>query len=550
MRVPLSRRFIPGLLLAALVAAAASLLATQPAATGPSLLVIVVVDQMRSDYLTRLGSRFTGGFRRLLDEGAIFDENYYPYLNTVTCAGHATIGTGSLPRTHGAILNQWYDRAQARMRTCTDDPTVRTFTYGSMATARGHSAAALRVPTLGDRLRQRSDASRVVTLSMKARSALMLAGTTATAATWLGDDGFVSSTAYGGPRPELAPFLLAHPMAAQKDEVWERLLPVDTYTGVDAGVGERPDPGWTPTFPHPLSAPAPGDFHTLWEESPYSDTYLGELAATAIREFKLGRRDAVDLLGVSFSATDLVGHSFGPDSHEVQDTLLRLDRTLGRLLASLDAEVGRDRYVLGLSADHGAATIPEARMAAGLPAGRVPLGLVRATVDKALAGLGPGPHVARAEYTQVYLTPETRAKASAATLAPAIAALKALPGIQGAVWNEALDQAVEGMPATTLAAVRASFDRERSGDLSIVPGEGWIFVLGSRPDGGDGTTHGSPNGYDQHVPLIFFGRPFPAGHYTARVSPADLAPTLAATVGLAMPDVEGRPVAFGAATPK
>jgi arylsulfatase A-like enzyme len=235
-----------------------------------------------------------------------------------------------------------------------------------------------------------------------------------------------------------------------------------------------------------------------------------------------------------------VGHSFGPESHELQDTLLRLDRTLGALLTTLDRVVGRDRYVLGLSADHGVAMIPEAEQAAGRPGGRVPLGLVRSTVEQALAGLGPGPHVARAEYTQVYLTPDTAARATAETLAPAIAALNAMPGLRAAVWNRALDGPVEGVAPEVLDAIRGSYDRERSGDISIVPAPSWFLVLGSRPDGGDGTTHGSPNAYDQHVPLVFLGRPFPAGRYRDRASPADLAPTLAATIGLPMPGVEGR----------
>lgn len=534
----------------ALTALAATLLAQAPsrasqpgpAAVAPSLLVIVVVDQMRADYLTRLDARFTSGFRRLLDEGAVFDNAHYPYLNTVTCAGHATIGTGALPKTHGAILNQWYDRALARPRTCTEDLSTTTFTYGSADTGRGHSAAALRVPTLGERLRVRSPAARVVSLSMKARSALMLAGRAPTSATWLGDHGFETSAAAGGLRPEISAALFATPMKAAHDDVWERLMPADSYTGVDDGLGERPDPGWTRVFPHALAGTAPAHFHNLWEESPYSDAYLGGLAASAIRDFQLGQRGVTDLLGVSFSATDLVGHSFGPESHEVQDTLLRLDRTLGKLLDTLDRVVGRDRYVLALSADHGVAKIPEAELAAGRPGGRVPLGLVRSTVEQALAGLGPGPHVARAEYTQVYLTPGTAAKATAATLAPAIAALKAMPGLQAAVWNRALDGPVEGVAPTILDAIRGSYDRERSGDLSIVPAPYWFLVLGSRPDGGDGTTHGSPNEYDQHVPLVFLGRPFPAGHYAVRVSPADLAPTLASAIALPMPGVEGRAV--------
>lgn len=543
-----SRRSVrtAAVLVAAVLAVAAALwparAAQAPGARRPSLLVLVVVDQMRAEYLTRYASLWSGGFKRLLDEGAIYDQAFFPYLNTVTCAGHATLGTGAWPKTHGIILNQWFHRDVGDVRPCTADPSITTYTYGAASGGEGHSAAKLKVPTLGERMRRRWAQSRVVTMSMKARSAIMMAGKDATAVTWLGGKGWQTSSAFGRPRPEVARFLTAQPYTNDAGAVWERLLPIEAYTGADDGVGERPATGWTSTFPHPLSGTAKGTFKDLWEESPYSDAYLGAMAAAAIRDFRLGQRNVPDFLGVSFSATDLVGHSFGPDSHEVQDVLARLDRTLGRLMTTLDTSVGRDKYVLALSADHGVATVPEAARAAGRPAGRVPLGSVRTTVEKALAGIGAGPHVARAEYTQVYLTRDTQAKATAATVAPALAALRALPGVGAAVWNGALDQPQEGISPELLAAIRASHVPERSGDITILPQPGWIFVLGNSPNGGDGTTHGSPHEYDQHVPLVFLGGAFTPGHYGTRVTPADLAPTLAATIGMPMRDVEGRPL--------
>ncbi len=541
-----SRRLASVALVAAVFAGAAALWpvqATQNAAPRrPTLLVTVVVDQMRAEYLTRYASLWSSGFKRLLNEGAIYEQTFYPYLNTVTCAGHATIGTGAWPKTHGIIMNQWFHRDIGDVRTCTADPATTTMTYGATAGGEGHSAAKLKVPTLGERMRRRWQQSRVVTMSLKARSAIMMAGKDATAVTWLGGNGWQTSSAYGRPRPEVARFLEAQPYTGDSAQIWERLHPLGAYTGPDDGVGERPATGWSAVFPHPLSGTAKGKFKDLWEESPYSDAYLGAMAGAAVRDFQLGQRDVTDFLGVSFSATDLVGHSFGPDSHEVQDLLARLDRTLGALLDTLDATVGRDRYVLALSADHGVATVPEAALAAGRQAGRVPLGSVRATVDKALGALGAGPHVARAEYTQVYLTRDTRPKATAATMAPAVAALRAMPGIATAVWNGELDGPNVGVPPELLAAIRAGHVPERSGDFTAVPLPGWIFIVGNNPNGGDGTTHGSPHGYDQHVPLVFLGAPFRPGRYSVRATPADLAPTLAATIGMPMRDVEGRPL--------
>ncbi|MGE3191819.1 MAG: alkaline phosphatase family protein, partial [Vicinamibacterales bacterium] len=337
-----------------------------PAVTAPKLLVVLVVDQMRFDYIARMDQRWTRGFRRLLDEGALFTEARYPYLNTVTCAGHSTIGTGTFPATHGVFLNEWWSRERGRRIACTDDGVSQPVSYASLPEPTGHGAGLQQVPTLADRLRERSPGSRVVTLSMKARSAVMLAGHGGTAVTWFGDnDNWATSTQYTETLvPEVKDFVDQHPVAADQDAVWDRVLPADTYTGADDGVGERPKKGWTATFPHPLAG-APGtpdtQYLTLWRRSPFSDAYLGRMAAALVERFGLGRGDSPDLLGVSFSALDYVGHDFGPDSQEVQDTLLRLDETIGTLLDALDRQVGRGNYAVALSADHGVAPIPEAQ---------------------------------------------------------------------------------------------------------------------------------------------------------------------------------------------
>lgn len=540
------RRVLAGVVL---LAACWPVQARQPAVTGhPTLLVLVVVDQMRADYLTRYSAPWTGGLRRLVDEGARYEQTFYPYLNTVTCVGHATLGTGAWPKTHGIILNQWYRRDEGRLRSCTFDPSVRAVVYSGRPDGEGHSATQLRVPTLAERLRTRWPGSRSVSLSLKPRSAIMMAGRGATAITWIGAGGWQTSTAYtGAPLASIGRSVAAHPIDADRPAVWERLRDAASYLGPDDGPGERPEHGWTRVFPHPLSPPGapPAAFLELWQSSPYGDAALGAMAVSAIGDFQLGQRDAVDFLGVSFSSTDLVGHDFGPDSHEVQDTLARLDRTLGALLTALDAKVGRGRYVLALSADHGVATVPEVAAAAGQSAGRVPLGIVRSTVDAALQNGGPGPHVARVEYTEVYLTKAARAGMTAARIAPALAALRAMPGVAAAIWTPDLAR-VTGLPPATLAAVRASHVPGRSGDITIVPAPNWILVPGTDPAGGTATTHGSLHAYDQHVPLVFLGAPFAPGRYQAAATPADAAPTLAATVGLTITGVEGRPLTASA----
>lgn len=527
------------LLLAAAVLAGPALLVSQSAAA-PRLLVIVVLDQMRFDYLERHPGQWTDGFKRLRADGAVFTRGFYPYLNTVTCTGHATIATGRYPYAHGVILNEWFVRSAAARRACTDDPSVTSVPYQPPGEKTGHSAHRLRGATIGDLLRQQSPASQVVTLSMKPRSAVMLAGRSGTAVTWFGDSNrWATSTAFAtAPVAAVQAFVDAHPVDAARPVVWDRLRPLADYRGQDDVNAERPPAGRGRTFPHPLAGrpgTAPARFYDLWERSPYADDYLADMASALVRTLRLGQGERVDYLGVSFSALDYVGHDFGPDSHEVQDTLFRLDRTLGRLLAMLDREVGRDGYVLGLSADHGVAQIPEARVAAGLSGGRVLNSEVARVAEAAMqAAHGPGPHVAHVEYTNLYLTPAARARAAAdrTFLQPLIDAVVAMPGVARVFRGPDLASRRTSEDEFERAAA-LSHHREESGDLIVVLAPFWIGTNTSA------TTHGSSREYDQHVPIVFLGRPFKAGRYEATASPADIMPTLAAAVGLPIPDVDG-----------
>jgi predicted AlkP superfamily pyrophosphatase or phosphodiesterase len=505
------------------------------------LLVIVVVDQMRRDYLDRYRHLWKEGFARLLTEGAVFERAAYPYLNTVTCVGHATIGTGAFPATHGVILNEWWHRTEGRLMPCTADPNVRSIAYGGQPERIGHSAFRQRVPTLADRLRSASPQSRVVSMSMKPRSAVMLAGHGGTSVTWFSDtNGWATSTAFASsPLQEVQVFVSANPVERLRTEVWNRAMDPSGYSGVDDGPGERPPTGWTTLFAHPLAGSVKTTrdrFHDLWERSPYSDAELGAMAGALVKSMGLGQRGVTDFLGVSFSALDYVGHNFGPESHEVQDVLIRLDRTLGRLLTTLDEAVGKDRYTIGLSADHGVGLIPEALRASGQSAGRVLSNETRKIAEAAMvAAHGPGPHVAHVEYSELYLTDTTRQLVNARpeVLQPLLAALEAMPGVMRA------------MPTRDLPKKRTSPDPvERAAALSHFPGESGEVQIVLRPNwiGTDtsAATHGTLHPYDQQVPVIFFGRGIRAGRYTDTATPADLAPTLAATIGLALPEADGR----------
>jgi hypothetical protein len=513
----------------------------RPASPQPSLVVIVVVDQMRADYLTAMKDRWSDGLGRLVREGAVMEQTFYPYLQTVTCAGHATVGTGSFPSTHGIIANAWW--RGTRSAPCTDDPSVSPIAYEPGGDRDGHSAVQLLVPTLGDRLRAHDTNARVVTLSTKPRSAIMLAGKGGLV-TWLDERNvWATSTAYvDGRYSPVGRYLAEHPRSALRGEVWNRIADRTTYTGEDGALGETPPRGWTSTFPHPLSG-APGtaerEFNALWENSPYSDEALGGLAGMLVRELRLGQDGRTDYLGVSFAALDYVGHKFGPDSHEVQDTLLRLDRTLGQLLRVLDETVGPGRYVLGLTADHGVAPIPEARALAGLDGGRIDKRAVLEAVNAALApALGPGRHAVRMDGAQVYLSADAQARVAStpSLLDPAVAAVARMAGVERVLPSAGLDQQRQAADPVVRAAA-LSHVTGRSGQLVVISRP---YYIASDPNP-DATTHGTHHAYDQHVPMIFFGAGVKPGRYRDAATPADLAPTLADRVGLPMPGADGRP---------
>ena len=259
--------------------------AASVSAEGPKLLVLLVVDQFRADYVETYGGQWSGGLRRLIDNGAWFTEAAYPYLNTVTCAGHATIATGAYPLTHGMISNSWWDRALNQSVRCTFDPDVEVVSYG-IPQQPGESPNRLRIPTLSDELRLQLDSdARVVTFSLKERSAIMLGGHLADVVTWFGrNNAWVTSSVYTKrPIPFLADFIQASPIEALHGTRWSRTLAATNYLYEDDIEGERPPANWTGTFPHLLEGEQglPDEqFYERWRTSPYSDEVLGQIEVT------------------------------------------------------------------------------------------------------------------------------------------------------------------------------------------------------------------------------------------------------------------------------
>ncbi len=523
-----------------------------PSPRPPKLLVLLVVDQMRGDYYQLYGGNWTGGLARLYQRGARFEHAAYPYFNTVTCAGHATIGTGTFPSTHGMVLNGWWDRKSSRVVSCTDDPHTALIGYGDGApTGNGNSPMKLLAPTLASELKTQRPAARIVSLSLKARSAMMLAGRMADAVTWFESDNglWVTSTAYAQQRvPFEEQFFRANPVAADFRRVWKPRMHRKAYLYRDNGHGEKPPGAWFTVFPHRLrgeermQSPGP-DFYSAWAASPYSDAYLARLAQATVEHMGLGKGQSTDMLAVSFSALDMVGHSFGPRSHEVQDVLASLDATIGVLLAYLDNAVGPENYVVALTADHGVADIPEQLKKNGVDAGRVITNEISESIENLLkARWGPGKYIARHLYTDLYLQPGVydRLMGDPQTWKLVRETVLAIPGVYRVFAREEI-LACPDTGDPVMISVKRSFHHERSGDLVLTPKQNWFFVNASRSNPpGAAATHGTGHPYDTRVPVILFGAGIRPGGYPGAASPADIAPTYAALAAIHFPKTDGR----------
>src|SRR5262245_536180 len=458
----------------------------------PKLVVIVVIDQMRADYLETFRSSWRAGLQKLLGDGAYFEHAEYPYMNTVTCAGHATIGTGTFPRTHGMVLNGWYDRERKASVACTDDADARHISYGREARS-GNSAKLLLASTLADEMRAQRPGARVVTLSLKPRSAIGLAGHAGTAVTWVDDAAaaFVTSRAYTDDLvPAVAEFLRKDPFEADAKKMWTLRDAPSSYRYPDASIGARPQQSRTGLFPHRIGGAkgTEAPFFTLWQASPYSDAYLERMAESLISSFRLGQGETTDFLGVSFSALDLVGHAFGPESREIEDHLRRLDDTLGAFIAALDQKVGQGRWVLGFSSDHGVA--PIAVTAGG---GRITTDDVRDRIEETLITRygarteKEGNYVSSVTFDYVYLAPGVfdRLKGDAQTYAEMEKAVLGVPGMERLLRSDRLSDTSSDR---TVRATALSQVSSRSGDIILVGKPYWYFS--PRGDGA-GTTHGT-----------------------------------------------------------
>jgi predicted AlkP superfamily pyrophosphatase or phosphodiesterase len=484
------------------------------AAEKPKLLLTIVIDQFRYDYLTRFRGEYHHGLKRLLDDGAVFTDAHHIHAATVTAIGHSTFLSGATPSVSGIIGNEWYDRASKKTVTSVSDDD--TDLLGGAAGKKGSSPRRMLVATIPDELKMAGKSAKAIGISIKDRSAILPGGHMADGAYWFDDASghFVSSTYYA---KELAGWVKAAndagPSAKYADAAWMAL---------DAKPGDNP----LCVMSKGGEARACGSL----DATPFGNEMLEAFAERAVEGEQLGRHEGTDVLAVSFSSNDYVGHGRGPDSAEVRDISIRTDQVLGKLLDFLDAKLGAGNTLVVLTADHGVAPVPEVNAARKMPGVRLDAAKLKAQVVKALNDrFGEGEWMSAGSY-ELYLNYATIAdkKLDAAEVRRVAAdAVRAFPGVARAYAREDIERGNGVEPVDR--AVRFGFYGPRSGDVAIVPEPYDMFTP-------TGTTHGTPYGYDSHVPVIFYGPGIKRGVYKNRIGVTDIAPTLAALFEVETPD--------------
>lgn len=523
-----------GLLAAATACHASPVRSPVARGTGLGLAVIVSVDQLRGDIPGKFFERFgEGGFRRLYRDGVFYPQAHYAHSATETAVGHATLATGALPRDHGIVGNEWSEQGDRVYSV--DDRTEPLLG----AAGPGMSPFRLLAETLGEVLERERPGALARSVALKERAAILMAGRAGNAY-WLDDSAgsFVTSRFYAERLPSwVEEFAKQRPAEHYRTLGWPLLAPESSYTAPDDRPWERGggELGGV-LFPHAFTAGSDDRFVHALRSTPFGDELTLAFVRAMFENEPLGRDDVPDLLLVSFSSTDYVGHTFGPESREAEDNLLRLDRTLAGLLQLLDEQVGEGRYFVALSSDHGVAETPEWFLERGLDAGRVDPELLESRVDEGLRerfGLG-------VELVSEFVNPslvlrEQRIASLSLDLAEierAAAELAAtVPGVHAAFTRS--DLVARTLPDSPFKArLEQSTHPERSGHVYIVPKENWLLATHPEPLA---AMHGTPWPYDTHVPLVLYGTRARSQSVARAVDPRDLAPTFARLLGISAP---------------
>jgi len=508
----------------------------------PKLVLAIIVDQFRYDYLERFSDLFgSGGFKRLISEGAFFTNANYEYVPTFTACGHAAIFSGTVPASNGIVGNLWFDRESGKSRVMVADDNAHLVT-GKGVSANGGAASPKTFigTTIGDQMRLSNNfQSKVITVSLKDRSAVLPGGQRPNGAYWFGDaDGqFVTSDYYFKELPSWVKKFDAEKGANKYFGMkWDRSLPAAAYERAQADNLPLQRSVLGARFPYVVTGgdakPGP-KFYGAFQLTPFSSEYLAEFGKAALDAEQLGADEFPDLLSISFSAPDLAGHYYGPDSQEIVDTYYRLDRVIADLLSYVDRKVGLANTVIFVTGDHGVAPIPEYMQSKGFDAVRIPGRDVIDTANKALeAHFGPGKWVINFVNDQLYLDQKLISEKKVVPSEAERVAGEAALSLDGVVNYFTRTEIAGGrMPVGALGRrVTNGFYRKRSGDVWLVTKPFCFFTEIDLP-----TTHGSAYNYDTHVPVILVGGGVRPGRYNNDCSPTDIAPTIAAILGIEPP---------------
>lgn len=510
-------------------------LAAQTDIARPKLVVGIVVDQMRWDYLYRFYSRYApnGGFKKLLNQGFSCENTLIPYTPTITACGHTGIFTGSVPAIHGITGNNWWDNQLNQNIYCTQDDTARTI--GSNTELGKMSPRNLMVTTICDELRLATNfKSKVIGVALKDRGSILPAGHTANAAYWYdnktGD--WISSSYYMTDLPQWVKEVNAKKMVDKYyAQGWNTLYPINTYTQSTADEKPYENKPFGTKFPYDLNRFV-GRSYSQLSATPQGNTFTLEMAKAALAAEQLGQGVSTDFLTVSLSSTDYIGHTFGPNSIEAEDGYLRLDKDLGDFLNYLNEKVGEGKYLVFLSADHGAAHVPGFAKEHNIPAGNLNGTAIFTELNALLKSkFKANDLVTDIGNYQVYLNHRLMKEEKLNTKDVhkfIVDYLLTKEGIERAF-------ALESLSETTLQPkqkemIANGYYPNRCGDIQFILKPQWLegFETG-------GTTHGSWNPYDAHIPLLWYGWNIKSGKSNRKISMADIAPTVAALLHIQMP---------------
>jgi predicted AlkP superfamily pyrophosphatase or phosphodiesterase len=495
----------------------------------PKLVVGIVVDQMRYDYLYRYYDQYTeGGFKRMMNEGFNCRNNHYSYALTVTAAGHASAYTGSIPAINGIVGNEWYDPIAKQDVYCVEDSTVKTVGSNNLAVGK-MSPKNLLVSTVTDQLRIATNfRSKTIGVAIKDRGSILPAGHAANAAYWFDSKtgNWVTSTYYMDDLPQWAKDYNAKKMPAEYlKKGWDLLLTADAYaqSSPDDVAWEGKLPGAKkPVFPYELMGMS-GDAFGIVTDTPWGNTITKEMAIEAIKGEQLGKGKDTDFLAISFSSTDKIGHRVGPNSREQQDDFLRLDREFADLFNFLDGWVGKGEYTVFLTADHGVVDVPGFAREHKLPSGLVDRKLLTNVVTDALnEAFGKDKYIVATDNNQLYFDHSLLRKKNvtiAAVHSVVRDAALTVPGIADVL--DLTDMGKGPLNTYQLELYKNNVNAKRSGDLQVISQPGWFYGTST------GTSHGTPYNYDTQVPFVMFGWGIKQGETVKRTSVCDIAPTIA-----------------------